>query len=389
MNPIRTGLEVFTQSPPRWMAGHRLGILCNQASVDSTLRHMRHLVNEIFPGQITALFSPQHGFFSNKQDNMIESPHDVDPILKVPVFSLYGETRIPDERMFNAIDTLIVDLQDVGTRVYTYATTLSYCLEAAKRMDKSVVVLDRPNPIGGTAVEGNCLSPEYTSFVGRYPIPMRHGMTMGEMALLMNHHFGIHCRLHVIPMHGWRRSMRFPATGLPWIAPSPNLPTFQATSVYPGQVLWEGTNMSEGRGTTQPFEFFGAPYLDTGRLCEKLGGISGIRLREIAFEPTSNKWSGSLCKGFQIHVVDAERYAPYETSLSILQAVLGLHRKDFQWKKPPYEYAYHRLPIDLIIGDRVIRERLEQQENLTDIVNSWQDELNNFKALSKQFYLYR
>jgi len=389
MNPVKTGLEVFIQSPPKWLVGHRLGILCNPASVDSGFRHVRFLINDVLPGRITALFSPQHGFFSEKQDNMIESPHDVDPLLNVPVFSLYGKTRIPDRPMFEAIDTLIVDLQDVGTRVYTYATTLSYCLEAAHRMDKAVVVLDRPNPLGGTAVEGNCLSQNDASFVGRYPIPMRHGLTLGELALLINQHFGIHCRLHVIPMHGWRRSMLFCDTGLPWIAPSPNLPTVHTAMVYPGQVLWEGTNVSEGRGTTQPFEYFGAPYLNTGRFCKLVGDVAGIRLREIAFEPTSNKWQGTLCRGFQIHIVDATRYLPYETSLRMLQVVLKLHREDgFEWKKPPYEYEYRRLPIDLIIGDSLIRKRLENQENPANIAASWQKDLDGFKTLSKRFYLY-
>jgi uncharacterized protein YbbC (DUF1343 family) len=390
MKPVRTGLESFITSPPQWLKGHRLGILCNPASVDTAFRHARKLIHDVFPGQIKALFSPQHGFFSEKQDNMVESADRVDEALQIPVYSLYGAARIPDKQMFDAIDTLIVDLQDVGTRVYTYATTISFCLETAKKMDKQVILLDRPNPLGGVAVEGNCLESAVASFVGRYPIPMRHGMTIGELSMMMNQHFGIGCRLTVIPMDGWCRRMYFPDTGLPWVAPSPNLPTFQSAMVYPGQVVWEGTNVSEGRGTTQPFECFGAPYLHPKHLQSflKEKALHGIVLRETAFEPTSNKWAGSLCRGFQIHVVMPERYKPYETSLFILQAVLSCHEEDFKWKQPPYEYEYETLPIDLIIGSGKIRERIEAKENLEDVIKSWEVDLVRFKAQSKKFYLY-
>ena len=390
MKPVRTGLESIIASPLKRLRGHRLGILCNHASVDTSFQHARTLLHKVFPGQITALFSPQHGFFSEKQDNMVESADTVDKTLRIPVYSLYGASRIPTRKMFDTIDTLIIDLQDVGTRVYTYASTISFCLETAKILDKQVVLLDRPNPLTGRVVEGNCLTPDLTSFVGRYPIPMRHGLTIGELSIMMNSHFGIGCRLHVVKMEGWHRRMYFPDTGLPWVAPSPNLPTFHSAMVYPGQVIWEGTNVSEGRGTTQPFEYFGAPYLDPGKLQSILIGkaLPGITLRETAFEPTSNKWSGSLCKGFQIHVVTPDRYKPYETSLLILQAILACHEEDFKWKQPPYEYEYETLPIDLIIGSSDIRERIEKQENLAHIVKSWEADLKHFKMLSRKFYLY-
>jgi uncharacterized protein YbbC (DUF1343 family) len=390
MKPVRTGLESFITSPPQWLKGHRLCILCTPDSVDTAFRHARKLIHDAFPGQIKALFSPQHGFFSEKQDNMVESAHTMDEALQIPVYSLYGTARIPDKQMFDAFDTLIVDLQDVGTRVYTYATTISFCLETAKKLDKQVILLDRPNPLGGVAVEGNCLESAVASFVGRYPIPMRHGMTIGELSMMMNQHFGIGCRLTVIPMDGWRRRMYFPDTGLPWVAPSPNLPTFQSAMVYPGQVLWEGTNVSEGRGTTQPFECFGAPYLNPKHLQSflKEKTIPGIILRETAFEPTSNKWAGSLCRGFQIHVVMPERYKPYETTLLVLQAVLSCHEEDFKWKQPPYEYEYETLPIDLIIGSGKIRERIEAKENLEDVIKSWEADLVRFKTQCKKFYLY-
>ena len=390
MTSIKTGLEVFLESPPTWVATARLGLLCNAASVDRKLNHARKLIQCRFPDKLTALYCPQHGFFGEKQDNMIESADMIDPDLNIPVFSLYGKTRTPTEEMLNPIDTLLVDLQDVGTRVYTFIYTLSHCFEAAKALNKKVVVLDRPNPISGLAVEGNCLDPDWRSFVGRYPLPMRHAMTIGELARLFNERFDIGCDLDVIAMKGWRRSMFFQQTGLPWVPPSPNLPSPISAMVYPGQVIWEGTNVSEGRGTTLPFELFGAPYIIPERILSAIDAESfpGIILREVVFEPTANKWQAQPCRGFQIHVTDPNEFRPYETSLRLLQAVIFHHRKEFKWKPPPYEYETERLPIDLIIGDRKIRERIEKLESIDQIVASWQTKLNEFADISRGFYLY-
>jgi uncharacterized protein YbbC (DUF1343 family) len=291
--------------------------------------------------------------------------------------------------MLDPIDVLIVDLQDVGTRVYTFIYTVSNCMEAAKRYDKKIVVLDRPNPIGGLQIEGNCLAADCESFVGRYPIPMRHGLTIAEFCSLINDHFGIGCNLDVISMNGWKRSMYFQDTGLPWVAPSPNLPTPNSAIVYPGQVLWEGTNASEGRGTTQPFELFGAPYFDTRELLSTLADkISGVILRPVVFEPTSNKWHGQPCYGFQIHVLNPLDFSPYTSSLNYLQAVVHHHKEQFEWKSPPYEYEFTRLPIDLIIGDSTIRQRLENRESVDDIVTTWQTDLDEFREISRKYYLY-
>ncbi len=391
MTKIQTGIERLIENQSTVISGNRLGLLCNPASVDSHYRHSRMLINKHFPGQLTALLSPQHGFFSEKQDNMIESDDIYDPVLKIPVFSLYGKTRIPTKEMFENIDVLLIDLQDVGTRVYTFIYTMSYAMEAAKKFGKKIVVLDRPNPVGGTNVEGNCLSPGFASFVGRYPIPMRHGLTVGELALLFNDHFKINCDLEVITMKNWNREMYFSDTGLPWIAPSPNLPTPVSALVYPGQVLWEGTNVSEGRGTTQPFEFFGAPFIDTDKILSFLGGetLPGAFLRPIGFEPTSNKFAGRLCRGFQIHITSRNDYNSYTTSLILLQAILYHHRDRFKWKSPPYEYEYEKLPIDLILGDKCIREHIEAMNNIDDLAESWQDDLNNFINTSCNYYLYK
>jgi len=253
-----------------------------------------------------------------------------------------------------------------------------------------VLVLDRPNPINGIDIEGNLLASDCKSFVGRFPIPMRHGLTIGELAVLFNDHFDIGCDLDVIPMKGWKRRMLFADTGLPWIAPSPNLPTPMSTMVYPGQVLWEGTNVSEGRGTAQPFELFGAPYIEVAKIADELEAtqIPGVLFRPVVFEPTSNKWRETPCNGFQIHVMDPLRYRPYKTTLQLLRTILAQHRGQFQWKPPPYEYEFERLPIDLIIGNRSIRKRLENLEPIDAIEADWQEELSHFKTISREFQCY-
>lgn len=387
---VQTGLERFLEAPPSWIHGLKLGLLCNQASVDCQFRHAGERIHHQFPVDFAAMFSPQHGFHGDKQDNMIESGDLFDPLLGVPVHSLYGETRRPTKKMYEAIDVLLIDLQDAGARVYTFIYTMAYCMEAAKQHGKKVVVLDRPNPVGGRAVEGNLLDSSLRSFVGRYPIPMRHGMTIGELARLFNGYFGIGCDLTVIPMKGWKRTDHFAQTGLPWIAPSPNLPTPASALVYPGQVIFEGTNVSEGRGTTRPFELFGAPFLSPEKMISflKEENMPGIVLRPVGFEPTSNKWAGELCRGFQIHINDPDRYAPYGTSLRLLRAILSLHGDRFCWKTPPYEYDYDNLPIDLIIGNTSIRKRMEALEPIDSIEASWQNELFEFEAIRKEVLLY-
>lgn len=390
MTPVATGLETLIRTPHDWVRGSRLGLLCNPASVDRRLRHARDLIHARFPGRLTALFSPQHGFFAEKQDNMIESADMVDPVLHIPVYSLYGDTRIPTPAMMEGIDVLLIDLLDVGTRVYTFTTTVSYCLETAARLGKRVIVLDRPNPVGGEAVEGNVLEPGFTSFVGRYPIPMRHGLTMGEFAAFINEVHHIHCDLAVTPMSGWRRSMMFNDTGLPWVSPSPNLPTPTSALVYPGQVLLEGTNISEGRGTALPFEQFGAPFVDINRLMTFAGGpdLSGAVLRPAAFLPTSNKWTGQTCMGFQIHVTDPHRFAPYRTSLLLLQGILHHHPDRFQWKSPPYEYEWERRPFDLIAGSDAIRRQLCDMTPLGDMAAAWEDAIADYRKAVAPFLLY-
>ena len=386
---VQTGLENLKINPPGWLKGKCLGLLANPASVDKKLNHALDIITQVFPGQVKALFSPQHGFYAEKQDNMIESDHGMHPLLNIPVFSLYSTTRVPTQDMFEKIDTLIIDIQDVGTRVYTFIYTISHCLELAAKMNKTIVILDRPNPIGGLQVEGNILDPDFASFVGRFPIPMRHGLTVGEISQFFNQEFHLDCDLKIIPMKGWKRSMYWQDTGLVWIPPSPNLPTPMSCMVYPGQVIFEGTNISEGRGTTLPFEQFGAPFLDTPAILKKAGpAIHGACLRPVNFEPTSGKWRNQICRGFHIHVTSRQVFKPYWTSLLLMQLMLTFHPKKFEFKLPPYEYEYERMPIDLILGSQDIRKKIAELKDLAELESFWLDDLKKFSTHTKRYHLY-
>ncbi len=388
---LKTGLDVLIEDHSLQYSGKRLGLLSNQASVNRQLVHSRFLLKRRFGESLCCLFSPQHGFFSEKQDNMIESGHQIDSVTGLPIYSLYGEYRKPTPEMFAELDILLIDLVDVGTRVYTFLYTMAYCMERAAGSGQKIVVLDRPNPIGGDRVEGNILRPDCRSFVGLYALPMRHGLTFGELALLINREYEIGADLEVIVMDGWNRSMTFRDTGYPWVSPSPNMPTPETAMVYPGQVIWEGTDVSEGRGTTLPFEFVGAPYWSHGEILEQLQSVDlpGCILRPIVFEPTSGKYAGELCVGFQIHVTDASTYLPYRTSLALLQAILRLYPEMFKYKQPPYEYEFERLPMDLILGDKELRTQLEADVSLSRIEAGWQEELQDFNRNREKYFLYQ
>jgi uncharacterized protein YbbC (DUF1343 family) len=385
---VMTGIENLKADPPGYLREKRLGLLANPVSVDKAFTHTLDIINTIFPGQLTALFSPQHGFYAEKQDNMVETTHGVHP-LNIPVFSLYSETRIPTPEMFDLIDTLIIDIQDVGTRVYTFIYTISHCLEMAANLGKTIVILDRPNPIGGLEIEGNVLEPDYASFVGRFPIPMRHGMTVGEISQFFNQEFNINCDLKIIPMTGWKRSMYWQDTDLVWIPPSPNLPTPFSCMVYPGQVIFEGTNISEGRGTTLPFEQFGAPFLDTDLIGPMASQkIKGAFLRPINFEPTSGKWQQQVCRGFHIHITERKDFSPYLASLFLMQLIIQFH-PEFEFKEPPYEYEYERNPMDLILGSRDLRKKIVENKDLFTLESQWQEGLNEFIDNSQKYHLYK
>jgi len=367
---VQFGLEVACAEPPQVLRESRaFGLLCNQASVDIDYVHAADRMHAAFGARLAALFGPQHGLWSTEQDNMVETAHARHPRLGVTVHSLYSETRRPTPAMLDGLDLLVVDLQDVGTRVYTYAWTLVNCLRACAERGIAVLVLDRPNPLGGEVAEGPLLDLDYTSFVGGAAIPMRHGLTLGELAQFCNTELGINATLDIAPMRGWRRAQLWPDTGRTWIAPSPNLPRFEGALVYPGQVLLEGTNLSEGRGTTMPFEQWGAPFLDAFALVDALRGRepAGVTLRPVQFEPTFQKHQGMPCNGLFLHVTDPADFRSLRTSITLLRTARELWPDQFAWLPPPYEYETERLPIDILGGGPDLHAFIEAQRPWSDL----------------------
>jgi uncharacterized protein YbbC (DUF1343 family) len=370
--------------------GARVGLVSNPASVDRQLRHIADHLAGHQDARLAALFGPQHGFRSDVQDNMIETRHAHDEVRRVPVYSLYSDVREPTAEMLRDLDLLVIDLQDVGVRIYTYIYTMANCLKAARRHGLKVIVCDRPNPIGGLQVEGPVLVPGFESFVGMYPIPMRHGLTIGEIARLFNEEFGIGADLEVIPMEGWRREMYWDDTDLTWIISSPNIPTFDTTTVYPGGVLFEGTNVSEGRGTTRPFELLGAPWVVAERFAEAMNrrDLSGVYFRPAVFEPTFQKHAGTTCAGVQPHVLDRRTFRPVEAGVALIEAFRASDPNQFRWKDPPYEYEYEKMPIDCLAGSSTLREQINGGVPAREIAASWENSVEAFKRVRAQFLLY-
>jgi uncharacterized protein YbbC (DUF1343 family) len=387
---MKLGLDVLLESSLDILDGARVGLIVHPASINSRFEHAADLFYQDKRINLAALFGPQHGIRGETQDNMIEWQSFRDKPTGLPAYSLYGETRKPTPEMLSNIDTLVFDLQDVGTRVYTFIYTMALAMEAAREGGKRFIVLDRPNPINGVQIEGNILEPEFSSFVGMFPIPMRHGMTVGELALMFNREFGIGCELEVVKMEGWRRAMWFEETGVPWVMPSPNMPTLETAVVYPGSVLFEGTIVSEGRGTTRPFEMIGAPFIDPRVLTEELriDPLPGVVFRPVHFEPAFHKFVGQLCGGAQIHVTDRNTFKPVTTSVAILSAIRRLYPGDFAWRQPPYEYVYDRLPFDVINGRSRLREQIEAGTSVAEICESWRVDLNEFAERRGTFLLY-
>jgi uncharacterized protein YbbC (DUF1343 family) len=388
--PVRPGIQVLLDDIGRLPAGTRIGAVVHPASMLPDLRHTAEALLAEKRIRLVCLFGPQHGARGEKQDNMIESQYYRDPATGLPVHSLYGETREPTEEMLRNVDVLFVDLQDVGTRVYTFIHTMAYCLEACARFGKRIVVADRPNPIGGVEIEGSVLRRGFASFVGLHPLPMRHGMTIGELALLYNTEFAIGSQLEVIPMQGWRRRDWFDETGLPWVMPSPNLPSLDSATVYPGMVLLEGTTASEGRGTTRPFEIAGAPYVDARALAEHLNGLGlpGVRFRAMYFEPTFQKHAGELCGGVQLHVGNRTVFEPVVTGIAVIRALQTLHEASFAWRLPPYEYETEIMPIDILSGGDDLRRLIDGGATVEEIRESWQDDLTRFRNQRQKYLLY-
>jgi uncharacterized protein YbbC (DUF1343 family) len=390
MAGVLTGLDRLLDERLSLIKGRRLGLLCHQASVDRALQHARDLIGSVRGVRLAALFAPEHGLWGAAQDQApIGSSRD--PVGGLPVWSLYGRRRAPAPGMLRGLDALVCDLQDVGARYYTFVWSLALAMGACARAGVRVIVLDRPNPLGGVRVEGNVPDPRFLSFVGLYPLPARHGMTIGELARYLNDRHGIDAALDVIPMRGWRREMLWEDTDLPWVPPSPNMPTPDTARVYPGGCLIEGTNLSEGRGTTRPFEWIGAPFVDGHALSSALHAerLPGAHFRPCAFEPTFHKWQGRLCGGVQLHVTDRHRFKPYLTGLAVIATARRLYPRHFSWRKPPYEFETRRLPIDLLCGTDEIRRQLEAGRPLREIEASWRSGLAAFARVRRRYLLYR
>lgn len=403
---VKPGIEVFLEKHLNLIKGKKVGLITNPTGVNSNLISTVDLFFKNPEIDLVSLYGPEHGIRGNAQAGEYV-PFYIDDKYKIPVFSLYGQSRkpdagmlknideymrsfdtthagkVPESVMVQRVDSLIFDIQDVGTRIYTYIATMAYCMQVSAENGIDFIVLDRPNPINGTDLEGPILEyPAYSSFVGLYPIPVRHGMTVGELATLFNDKFMEEkVNLTVVPMEGWERDMWYDETSLPWVVPSPNMPTLDTAIVYPGQVFLEGTNISEGRGTTRPFENFGAPWIDGYKLAKKLNelDIPGVEFREIWFTPIFSKYKAEMCGGAQIHVYDRRLYRPFKTSLDIIKSVMNMYPDKFRFQQ---EY------FDKIMGTSRVRDALEKGTEIKDIVRSYTDELKNFSEQRKQYLLY-
>lgn len=388
--PVRVGLEVLREQRYAPLHGMAVGLVTHPAAVDRDLRHAADLLASAPGVRLMALFGPEHGFLGQAQD--LEAVRGGCPG-GVAVHSLYGETvesLRPTPEQLRGLDTLVIDLQDVGSRYYTFQATMLFCMEEASRHGLLMVVLDRPNPLGGEAVEGPSLQPGFESFVGIHSVTTRHGLTIGELARLYHHERRLAGELRVIPCEGWRRGMDFDHTGLPWVMPSPNMPTVDTAFVYPGQCLVEGTNCSEGRGTTRPFELCGAPGVDARKLADRLGErrLPGVIFRPAWFKPTFQKFAGQICGGVQLHVTDRRTFRPVRTSLAVLAALREILGERFAWRTEPYEFVTDKPAIDLLFGSDRERKALEAGRSADEIARAWEAEEEAFRKRRRPFLLY-
>ena len=388
---VTTGLESFLSKIPVELKGKRVGILCHAPSITKDFSHIIDVFQGLKQFKLSAVFGPQHGLHGQTQDNMIEWQSQNHPVYNIPLFSLYGEHRKPDQKMLAEIDALVVDLQDTGTRIYTYIWTVKLCMEACAEAGIPMWVLDRPNPVGRLSCDGPVLKEEFFTFVGGACIPLCHRMTLGEMALWIKEKYQPSAELKIVRMGNWRRSSVYSETGLPWVLPSPNMPSLQTALVYPGTVLIEALNLSEGRGTTLPFELFGAPFINSEKLKRNLADrkIKGCAFRVHDYIPTFHKYSGELCHGIQIHITDIESFKPVETAVEVFDAIIETSPPDsLLFIPPPYEYEYKLMPFDILSGDSGIRENLINRGDPRSETERWAYETELFRAEFKEFSLY-
>lgn len=384
---VRLGLEVLLEQRADLIAGKRAGLIASPSSTDSALVGSVERLRQHPAANLRALFGPEHGLRGDAQAGQHVTAA-TDPLTGLPVYSLYGDTHKPTPAMLDGLDVLLFDLQDGGVRFYTYLSTLAYTLQAAAENNLPLLVLDRPAFLNGLTVEGPTLDPAYTSFVGIYPLPLRYGLTAGEVARLLNAVFDIGCDLTVVPLDGWRRGMWFDDTGLPFVPPSPNLPTLAALTAYPGTCLVEGTNLSEGRGTTRPFEYIGAPWVDAPALAQALNALDlpGARFRPVYFVPTFSKHQGELCAGVHLYVTDRDSFRPVETALYLLAQVKRAHPQHFDWRAPWSPGG--RSPIDLLSGSDQVRLHLDAELPITDLTATWKEGIHTFEKLRAAYLLY-
>jgi uncharacterized protein YbbC (DUF1343 family) len=388
-----TGLDILVSEDFARLHGKSVGLVMNQASVT---RDCRHALDVVLPYHrsgklnIVGVFGPQHGLFGHTQDNMIEWEAEGNHRSGLPIHSLYGERREPTAEMLDGVEVLVVDLQDVGARYYTFIWTMALCIKACSERGIPVMVLDRPNPIGGILVEGTVGDPDFASFVGLHPLPMRHGMTIGEIACHLRTAYFPRAEIEVVQMTGWSRSDYFSDTDLPWSMPSPNMPTVDTAVVYPGGCLLEATNMSEGRGTTRPFEIFGASWLDGWKYCEALNDLDlpGCVFRPLEFEPTFHKFAKEVCEGAFLHVTDRHAFEPVLAYVAVMQEAIRQAGDQFEWKEPPYEYEYEKLPIDILNGNSWLREEIEGLTPLNRIRQRFLEECSAFEPMRDEALLY-
>ncbi len=386
---IRLGIDRIEEKWPKELKGAKVALLVHQASVNSNLKYTWDVFSHFAKVKVKALLAPQHGLFGETQDNMIEWEDFRDTSTGLPVYSLYGKSRKPLPYMLEGIDGIVVDLLDVGSRYYTYIWTLYLVMESALENGKFVVVLDRPNPIGGLEIEGPVLKEAYSSFVGLKPLPVRHGMTIGEIALLFKGEYLRDINLFVLKMENWSRNYFWEDTGLEWVNPSPNMPSEKTALLYPGMCLLEATNVSEGRGTTRPFEILGAPFINPYELVEALENYSleGVYFRPLYFIPTFNKFAGEKCGGLQIHIRDKKALKPFKIGVVIIKVIKELYPDHFRWREPPYEYEFKKLPIDILAGSNYLREALDKGDSIEEMETWWKLEGEVFNKEVRSKYL--
>lgn len=385
--PVKTGLQVLLERGGDAVKGRTLGVICNQASIGPGFEHVVDLLATIPGTHIGALLGPEHGVRGEAQDMIAVEAGGAagnrDRRTNAPVHSLYGDSYdslTPTPAMLSGLDALVFDMQDVGARYYTFYATMVLCMRAAKTAGLPFIVLDRPNPLGGLQMEGGLQKEGYLSFVGLFPLPVRHGLTMGEIARYANETLSIGCDLQVVPMQGWNRGMYWEQTGLPFVPPSPNMPTPDTAVVYPGMCLVEGTLLSEARGTTRPFEQSGAPYVDSELLAAELNGrkLPGVHFRPCHFRPTFHKFAGQSCGGIFIHVTDRLTFEPYRAGLAFVEATQAQRRADFRWRTERYEFVDHIPAFDLLTGDPEVRQRFDTGRSIDALVARWRDEVSDF-----------